>query len=63
MTESTVVGDSISAPGGVEHEYRVLEQPARLLVVIVSEDAHIVHDPAPAHPRRARRGRQPGATT
>lgn len=54
------VGDSISAPGGVGHRYRVLEQPARLLVVIVSEDAHIVHDPAPVHRKGAGLQRQPG---
>ncbi|MEZ5282305.1 MAG: helix-turn-helix transcriptional regulator [Acidimicrobiales bacterium] len=35
-------GDSISASGGVRQRYRALEQPARLLLILVSEDAEVV---------------------
>ena len=39
-------GDTLSAAGGIAQRYRVLEEPARLMVVIVSEDVHVVADPA-----------------
>ena len=38
-------GDSVSASGGVRQRYRVLTQPARLLLVIVSEDVDVVSRP------------------
>ena len=34
-------GDSISATGGVRQRYRVLRKPARLLLILVSEDVDV----------------------
>ncbi len=36
-------GDSVSASGAVEMRYRVLERPARFLLIFVSEDVQVVH--------------------
>lgn len=35
-------GDCISASGGVQQRYRVLDKPARLLLILVSEDVDVV---------------------
>lgn len=35
-------GDSVSCSGGVHQRYRVIERPARLLLVLVSEDVDVV---------------------
>ncbi len=35
-------GDSVSSSGGVNQRYRVLRQPARLLLILVSEDVDVV---------------------
>lgn len=45
MTVLTV-GDSVSASGGVGIRYRVLERPTQFLLIFVSEDVQVVHDPA-----------------
>jgi transcriptional regulator with XRE-family HTH domain len=39
-------GDSVSAGGGVGLRYRVVEKPARMLLILVSEDVDVAQRPA-----------------
>lgn len=47
-------GDTYSASGGVPHTYRVVRKPARMIVVIVSEDVQVVPDAVRPTPRKVR---------
>jgi quercetin dioxygenase-like cupin family protein len=40
-------GDTLSIAGDVPNRYRVVRSPARLLLVLVSEDAEVVTSPQP----------------
>ncbi len=49
-------GDCISASGGVPQRYRVLDKPARLLLILVSEEVDVIPRPVPGG-RGAAKGR------
>ena len=51
-------GDSISASGGVRQRYRVLRRPARLLLILVSEDVDVVARHVEARPAAVRKRRR-----
>lgn len=53
-------GDTLSASGGVPQTYRVLKEPARMMLIIVSEDVQVVADPPPK-PKRTRVTSRPSA--
>lgn len=55
-------GDTLSATGGVAHAYRVLEEPARMILVIVSEDVQVINDPPPAPGKRRSRNSKAGSS-
>ncbi len=48
-------GDSVSCSGGVRQRYRVVEQPARLLLILVSEDVDVIPRAVEATPASSSR--------
>ena len=52
-------GDTLCATGGVAHRYRVLKGPARMMLIIVSEDVQVIPDPIVARRRPRRRTARP----